>query len=280
MNILTKICIVVLLILVLFASFTFINMATVPQNWYQQYKLKSTEAMLNAQAARFEKLHASRLSQELKAVKAKADSLAADLADARKSRVPDPTETMAAQLKAELQSANTRLAELQLNVDEMSKRNERLLAQLDDSRKTIDDLQKTNRQSVVAITELRSKLEREQRVVHALQRQLQDRDERIAELEKRVDQLLAGAVPGKQGPPVAAANIAGTITAVQGELASINVGAAQGVTKGLKLYIYRNANFVGYLRVDEVDEGEAAGTIIDKQLDPMPGDKVTNDLLK
>ena len=277
MNILTKICVVVLLVLVLFASITFINMATVPQNWRSLYQREKERADLNAQAIRFEKLHATRLSAELKDVLGRADQLARDLADAKKQTVPSPEELRTAELQAEIQAANTRLATLQLNVDAMSQRNDRLAKQLDDSRKTIDGLQKQNRRQATEITQLRGKLERSERVVRALQRQLQDRDERITELEK---QVIQGA--GKTGTdtPPAATRISGTITAVRGELASINIGAAHGLTRGTKLYIYRAASFVGYLRVDEVDEGEAAGTIVDKQLDPVPGDKVTNDLLR
>ena len=278
MNILTKICVVILLVLVMFASFTFVNMATVPQNWRHQYKLMKQQATLNAQEVRFGKLALGRMSQELANVQKRADDVAAELAAVKKDKVPGPEQTLAAELTAKLGTANTQLAELQLTVKAMSDRNDRLIAQLDESRKSIASLQKQNRQAIAEITQVRGKLERSERVVRALQRQLQDRDERIAELEGMLKHGPA-AVPG--GARVAAAaKIAGTITAVREGLASINIGSAQGVSRGLKLYIYRDASFVGYLRIDEVDEGASAGTIVDKQLDPVVGDKVTNDLLK
>ncbi len=279
MNILTKICVVILLVLVLFASFTFVNMATVPQNWRNLYQQKKQEATLNAQAVRYQKLLNTRLSEELKDVRDRADTLAVQLADTKKGLVPGPEDLGVKEMAAQLQAANTRLAELQLNVEAMAKRNDRLVAQLDETRKTVDDLQKLNRRATGEITQLRGKLERSERVVRALQRQLQDRDERIAELEKQLEEGAGVADTARPGAP-ATGHITGTITAVRDGLASINVGSAQGVSRGTKLYIYRDASFVGYLRVDEVDEGEAAGTIIDKQLDPVIGDKVTNDLLK
>jgi len=278
LNILTKICVVILLVLVLFASFTFINMATVPQNWKLQYQQERQKATLNAQAVRFEKLHSSRLGQELEDVKNRLNTVATELAAAKKAKEPNAADILVASLKGEVQTLTTRLTELQNNVEAMSKRNALLVAQLDGGRKVMDDLQKQNRRGTAEITQLRGKLERSERVVRALQRQLQDREERIQELE---GQVLAGG--GKTTPdsrPTAATLISGTLTAVQGELASVNVGSAQGVSRGLKLYIYRGANFVGYLRVDEVDDGESAGTILDKQLDPIVGDKVTSDLLK
>jgi len=279
LNILTKICVVILLVLVLFASFTFINMATVPQNYKVAYEREHNQRMLSDQAVRVEKLAASRLAEELKTVKARADSVASELAEVKKDRVPDPERLRTAALQAAIDAANTRLAQLQENVEAMSKRNEALSGQLDASRKIIADLQKENGRQTGEITQLRGQLEREQRVVQALQRQLMDRDERIAELEQKLRQIALGDV-GDEKAAVTPGKIAGTIKAVRGELASINIGSAQGVTRGLRLYIYRDASFVGHLRIDEVDEGESAGTIVDKQLDPVVGDKVTNDLLK
>ncbi|MGB2824964.1 MAG: hypothetical protein WBF17_28595 [Phycisphaerae bacterium] len=276
MNILTKICVVVLLVLVMFASVTFITMATVPQNWRHRYEQESQRRLLSDQDARFAKLANARAVEELKDVKNRANDLATELADAKKDKVPDAEALRTAALQSAIDAANTRLAELQLNVEAMSKRNEALAGNLDQSREKIDGLQKENRRAAGEITQLRGKLERAERVVAALQRQLMERDERIAELEK---QVIRGPVAEKGAQPVSA-KIAGTITAIRGELASINIGSAHGVVRGLKLFIYRDASFVGYLRVDEVDEGEAAGTIVDKQLDPVEGDKVTNDLLK
>ena len=276
MNILTKICVVVLLVLVLFASVTFINMAAVPENWRHRYDLELQRRLLSDQDARFAKLVNARALEERKDVEKRANDLATELAEARKDKVADPVALRTAALQAAIDAANTRLAELQLNVEAMGKRNEALAGNLDKSREAIAGLQKENRRAAGEITQLRGKLERAERVVAALQRQLMERDERIAELEKHT---VRGAVPEKAGPPVVG-KIAGTVTAVRGELASVNIGSAHGVVRGLKLYIYRDDRFVGYLRVDEVDEGESAGTVVDKQLDPVEGDKVTNDLLK
>jgi hypothetical protein len=271
--------VVILLVLVLFASFTFINMATVPQNWRQLYTLKDQEASLYAQAAREQMLVANNLSNELKALRAKADQFAVDLAEAKKEKVPDPILLQTQALQSGLDAANSTLKELALTVDAMKSRNEKLTEQLDEARKSIASLQKVNRDAIAEITQVRGKLERSERVVQALQSQLRDRDERIVELEKIAS--TAHTTPGEtKAAPPSSATVAGAITSVRGELASINVGSAQGVTRGLKLTIYRGANFVGYLRVDEVDEGEAAGTITDKQLDPTVGDKVTTAVQK
>jgi len=278
LNILTKICVVVLLILVLVASVVFINMATVPQNYRAAYEQEKLRAKLNEQAARTQKLVTNTQAAEIELLKRSRDGLAIQLAELKKGQVPDPTELMVAEITAKLNASNTRLAELQLNVKAMGDRNEVLSKQLEGEWGKIAAMQKANSSLTADMTQLRGELERSKRVVNALERKLQDRQERITELENRAPGAAAGGAAAAAVVPQG--KVTGTITAVRGELASINVGAAQGVTSGQKLYIYRNASFVGYLRLDNVDEGGAAGTIIDKQLDPTVGDKVTNDLMK
>jgi len=79
-------------------------------------------------------------------------------------------------------------------------------------------------------------------------------------------------------PEMPAPSITGTVDSVRGDLVGINIGAAKGIKPGMKLIVYRGTNFVAHLRVQEVDVNQAAGVLTDKQLDPMPGDKVTTSL--
>jgi DNA repair exonuclease SbcCD ATPase subunit len=264
---------------VLVASVVFINMATVPLNYRELYQEQRLQAQLNGQETRTQKLLTNRQVEEINTLKNDKGKLQAENADLKQQLVADPVKIQTQKLTEQILAANTRLAELQLNVDAMGKRNDVLAKQLDDERGKTALLQERIGREATELTQVRGKLERSERVVRALERQLQDRDERIAELEK---QAVGGAAAGGAGAIAAApqGQVTATITAVRGDHASINVGAAQGVARGQKLYIYRNASFVGYLRVDDVDEAQAAGTIVDKQLDPAIGDKVTNDLLK
>ncbi len=279
MNILTKICAVVLLILVLVASVVFINMATVPQNWRMNYEREMMRAQLNEQAVRTQKLLTNRQAEEINALKSDKGTLLTQIAKLEQDKVPNPEGILVRQLTEQNQALSTSLAKLQLDVDAAGKRNELLAKQLDDGRVKTASLQEQIGRNITELTQEVGKRERAERVVRALERQLQDRDERIAELEK---QAVGGAAAGAAGAIAAVpqGQVTATITAVRGDHASINVGVAQGVARGQKLYIYRNASFVGYLRIDEADEAQAAGTIVDKQLDPAIGDKVTNDLLK
>ena len=279
MNILTKICAVVLLILVLVASVVFINMATVPQNWRMNYEREMMRAQLNEQAVRTQKLLTNRQAEEINALKSDKGTLLTQIAKLEQDKVPNPEGILVRQLTEQNQALSTSLAKLQLDVDAAGKRNELLAKQLDDGRVKTASLQEQIGRNITELTQEVGKRERAERVVRALERQLQDRDERIAELEK---QAVGGAAAGAAGAIAAVpqGQVTATITAVRGDHASINVGVAQGVARGQKLYIYRNASFVGYLRIDKADEAQAAGTIVDKQLDPAIGDKVTNDLLK
>jgi hypothetical protein len=279
LNILTKICAVVLLILVLVASVVFINMATVPQNYRQLYEEQRLKAQLNGQDARLQKLVTNRLMEENNALKGERGTLQTQVAELNQRLVPDPPSILVKKLMEQLEAANTMLAKLQLDVKAAGDRNDLLAKQLQDERVKIALLQEQIGRNITELTQEVGKRERAEREVRALEHLLHDRDERIAELEK---QVVGGAASGASGAitVVSQGKVTATITAVRGDHASINVGVAQGVVRGQKLYIYRNASFVGYLRIDEVDEAQAGGLIVDKQLDPTIGDKVTNDLLK
>jgi len=277
LNILTKICVVVLLVLVLVASVVFINMATVPLNYRELYVAAKTEAALASQDARTQKLVANRLTEEVNSLGTEVARLETQLTEAKVAAEPSAADTRTKQLVQQLEEVKTRLGEQALTIKAMGERNTLLSGQLKDARDRIAEQQQKYAEQSGKLTEIAGKLQRSERVVGALEQQLRDRKERIDELEKQLESPGAAAA----GTAIAAAprgQVTGTITAVRGENASINVGAAQGVGLGQKYYIYRNAKFVGYLRIDEVNEGEAAGLVVDKQLDPVIGDKVANNL--
>lgn len=279
MNILTKICVVVLLILVLVASVVFINMATVLPNYRELYEAKKTEAALAKQDARTQKLLTNRLTHEMELLADRNSGLSREVAKLKVDAEPDVESRRTAEIVQKLSDFEAKLEAQALTIKAMGDRNTLLEGQLKQERAQIAKLQEQYAAQTGKLTEVTGELQRSERVVRALEQQLRDREERIAELERQ--KTTPGAAAAEGAVTVAAqSRVNGTVSAVRGETASINVGAAQGVTRGQKYYIYRNATFVGYLRIDEVDEGEAAGTVVDKQLDPVIGDKVTNDLMK
>ena len=57
-------------------------------------------------------------------------------------------------------------------------------------------------------------------------------------------------------------------------MASINIGSAKGIKKGMRLIVFREDNFVAHLQIELVDLNNAAGVIVNKRLEPRKTDKV------
>lgn len=94
------------------------------------------------------------------------------------------------------------------------------------------------------------------------------------EIERLIPLIPASAKKGDK--PVAGPAITGHIRAVSEGIASINVGSANGVKKGMEFVIYRGGKFVGKLKIEEVRADEAGGLIRLGKLKPLPGDRVDN----
>jgi len=123
--------------------------------------------------------------------------------------------------------------------------------------------------------------------------------EQIAALEDRLEKM-ARVAPGQlpdagtvvqagvptaqpsEGPAVSP--IRGEVLSVENNLASINVGYADGVTRGMSFMIYRagtdggaGPTYVATLEVSRVEANQAAGQIVRKNNDIRIGDKVRDD---
>ena len=78
--------------------------------------------------------------------------------------------------------------------------------------------------------------------------------------------------------PVAGTPIRGRILEVDGKLATISVGSADGVQANMTFVIYRGANYIGDLRVTDVEPHRAAGTIVHAQGTPRVDDLVADEV--
>jgi chromosome segregation ATPase len=78
-------------------------------------------------------------------------------------------------------------------------------------------------------------------------------------------------------PPVATAGpkIEGSVTAVKVNIASLNVGLADGVKQDMEFIIYRGGDFVANLKVADVYPSTCAGIITRAQRDVRKGDKAS-----
>ncbi len=276
MNILTKISIVVLLVLILTACVVFVTQATVPANYkllYEQEKVAGGIDRMNARAKMNELLDATAaldtaLTQlkELKLAKAsEVSGLEASLASSR---------AQIAQMLNNNKALASALTGLKNELKTSNDRSGLLTVQLATSRKTNNDLTKENIRLDELVKQAEAGKDRLDKVARV-------NAERSRELEEENEQLRAGGATGRSTaggyvPAVSSEKIIGTITAIKGDLASINIGSAKGVKRNMKLIIHRGPQMVAYLRIADVDIDQAAGVITDRQLEPMTNDKVTN----
>jgi len=273
----------VLVVLVLVATPVFINQATVGPNWKKAYQAKATENAVLSQQCRLAELKVQQLGQERdEAVKRAEEISLTRRQDVEKLQNDlEARRVEVAGLQGELQKANNELVKLRGDLDLVNKRTEQLASQLDESRKKIDALNEENRRLTEDLHKSQADYVNVEKLARVRHEQLVKYEERIKELERKIEDM--GKSPGTaegEGGAASSEQILGTITAVKQDQASVNIGSATGVRSGMKLIIYRGTQFVGYLRVEMVDTNSAAGIVVDKQLDPMQGDKVANVLLK
>ena len=278
MGILTKICIVILVVLVLLACPVFITQATVVPNYRKSYQDMKLQAELARLQSSYDSLAAQRLtvdrdqalaklSQSSSAMQEEVNKLSAALAAERQR---------ATKLQTDMDRIIAELTKLRSDYESNSQRTVMLAEQRDAAFKKIEALSEETRRLGDQFKQAQLDNDRQTQIVRTLREQLVERDDRIKQLEQQIGPGAAAAEAVK--PVTAETKISGTVTAVKGDLASINVGSAKGIKQGMQLIIYRGASYVAKLRVDEVDAGASAGMILDKALDPLQGDKVADSL--
>ena len=283
MSILTKISVVILVVASLVASVVFTALATVQPNWkhsfnqerqaYGRLEGRCQEYMASAVQARTKLTNASSdySSKHATAV----DNLYAEQNKSRQLAIRNAEFASNATIFA------TKLTELQRTVDKNLVTLQQYKTERDEARKT---LTATSKQSSTLVDELANV----QSINEQLQLNLKGAREAAAELQAllvqkddTIDKLRrSGAKTGTvaTGEVLSGDPITGTITAVDNQLIAINVGSANGVEKGMKLIVYRGGTFVGQIRIQQVKLDESVGLVIDKKMNPQPGDKATTRL--
>jgi hypothetical protein len=278
--ILTKISIVVLVVLILLACPVFITQATVGPAYRQAYDRQEREKELLAQSVRASELVlkqatlerdrlAAALTQDRLAMQTEIDQLRADLSAAQQR---------SAKLDNDLSLINGELAKLRADYQSNTERTKTLTQQRDEAFTKVQTLNDETRRLTDMLKQTQLDMDRQGAIIKTLREQLVERDDRLRQLEQQYG--VAAARPASAPAAAVRSNVPinGTVTSVQGDLASINVGSAKGVKPGMQLIIYRGSEYVAKLRVDQVDVGQSAGVVSDKRLDPLQGDKVTDRL--
>lgn len=278
MSILTKISIVILLVLVLLACPVFITQATVHPNYKDAYLKQLERSGVAEMSEKSAKLALNNTITE----RDEAVQVLNNLKLQKQGEIGDLKAALAtlnirnAELTNDLTTLTTKVAGLDGGLKKLNDRTELLASQLAAARKEIDarTTENINLTDLLKQAEAEKSRQNEAARVHA---------EQIYALDEEINKLKAAGVTGRPGEeviPTADQPIEGTVTTVRGDIASINIGSAHGVKRNMKLVIYRGAQLVGWLRIEDVDISQAAGIIINKVLDPMQNDKVTDSLTR
>lgn len=280
MSILTKISVVVLVFLVVVSSVVFLTMAATIPNYRDLYETSLQKLAGLESEKEQDKLAARRLTTER-------DQLSESLANLRNTSTAQER-TLARQLAAEKEAnaaVQTKLGSMDIHLVTIEKRLETQLERNDALSKTLET-ERTEKHELAGrirglsdeLSKMKIERERTDRELEYVNRLLEDAEERnrtlVEQIRTRQGGYSAPTASTDRPRSVQAPAVAGTITGLRGELASINVGSAKGVQNGMEMMIYRGGDFVAYLQVQDVQASTAAGIIVKKRLDPMVGDKV------
>ena len=287
MNILTKICVVLLALLTVGGGVIFSRKAMVDPNWMDAYeKEKQAKILAEVDAANANRA-LSRAQIDITDLRAKLTQTSGKLQEdinSLKGQI-DQKDQLIGKLEDNKSVFLTELEGLRTLVQQVELRRKLLADQLKALDAKYDKVQAEYTATQNSLAEALAQIDRDAGEERVLREQLVQREEEIKTLEERL-QLLGGAeaAAAEDTPaadPVAVTTLVGTITAVQADgLASINIGRVKGVRKGMKMYVYRGSDFVGHLRIDEVDDDESAGVLFDVRegMRVQQGDKVTTSL--
>jgi len=282
LDILTKICVVVLVVLNLLAVPVFLKGILVPENYkfmYEQAQAQSDANALTATSAKRAYQGAAEenltLQKVLQASEAKYQEQLLDLTNQLESE-----QLKSVDLGAKFASINLQMVDLNSNYQRYIDRAELFSDRISQQQSMIDRL---TSESVDLYDQLKQKTadyERIGLIAKGLRERISELQETIDEQARQIEGMRVGGpgvptVTRTLQPVKAEPIINGTVTAVTADnLASINIGSANGVKRGMEMVVMRGSELVGYLRIEEVDLTASAGIIVEKILTPAQGDKV------
>jgi len=278
LSILTKICVVILVLVALLACPVFITQATLIPDYRSALLKERQRSMRNLQQATHAELALGLANQQLGQLrrdsKAQADTARATISELLADK--GALRTLIAGKQNTIEGMTAERANLLQLLDSVDKRAKRLSNQTATARDKIDALTKETTRLSEMLTTSDSKLEMAIKLARVWEERSADLDIKISKLEGELDRLRRGGAvaterPSEFPPP---RDLVGTIVAVESPIASINIGKAAGVKKGMKLLIRRGGRLVGYIRITLVNPDEAAGTLLDLQMPVERGDKV------
>lgn len=270
---------VVLVVLVLFASGPFIQQAVTGPDWKQKWQDEEKRAEVAETSARNNMLNAQVYQRYYEEGQRRAGAEAQEYLDkiAAKNVEISRLTSQLADRAGEVRKLAAFNEAFEIDLKAQIALNKGILSQLDSMRVENGKLNDQLRQAQHTIKEEQTNREILTRSVKVLQEQIVEKNNRIAELN---DQLASGGATVGTGKPVAATGVKidATVTAVKNDLASLNIGSASGVRKDMEFIIYRGENFVAHLRIADVGVADSTGIVLEKMREPKVGDKASTNL--
>jgi len=281
-NILTKICIVVLVLLSVFSGVVFSHQALVGPKYKLAYEREQQQRMVLETNLHNARLAHGDAQDELADLRIRLEQTSGELQGKIQSLMVELTDknSLIDQLEDNYDQLVLRLDGLKGSLDLSESQRKLMAEQLKELDTKYDRMQAeyTSVQNHLAAAQAR--IERDAGEIRVLREQIVQREEEIELLVAKV-QSLGGVTEAEEVVVYTPEDLTATITAVQANgLASINIGQVNGVREGMVMYIYRGSDFVGHLRIEEVDDSASAGVIFEVRegMSVQQGDKVTSQL--
>lgn len=286
MSILTKICVVLVLVVSVAASGAFLRIVTVQRSWKDAYNKQKDRADVADLTAANDKIALQKKVAELETARGESRDHVKALADEKAAHAADKAAAAQASTVqlAQYDVLNASLTKLQKDLEASLAMKTQLLAEkaalgkaLKLANEATRGLKKEFDEASVQIRRLTVMVQHYALLIKDLRAET---TELRAELSRRPPEVIAGkgtaGAPAPVTPPGQA--VSGKVTAVHDGVASINIGRAKGIKEKMMLKVFRGGKFVSHLRIDLVEPDSAAGVILDKKLDVVQGDEVATDL--
>ncbi len=180
-------------------------------------------------------------------------------------------EGLARRLSNQLQVAQTGWKEAGDELDKIEKRSMQL------ERRNLDLNERVNEQTaqIVVLVQKQHLLEQQINILRDESSKVAGGGSRSATPEAISSTSMVGVRPATKSASVTP--IRGRILEVQGSLATISVGSADGVREGMVFVIYRGRDYIADLEVSDVEPGLAAGRIMRAKTMPRTSDMVMDE---
>jgi len=281
---LTKILIVLMSLFSIFLCGIVVTYVSTAQNYKALYeetssKLSASEKMTESYQKELEEKKLAieelndRLDRQIAKLQAEKSELTDELKNVERSKIA---------LDEKVQNLATAALKFEETVGGMENSLKTTRADLDKARAEGIKLTKN-------LNEITASLEQKMAQLDSLDAEKKRLLEEKAKLEEQLSGTVYGSPPAAFEPVtivpdtaiiaeeviVSSISVDGVITAVEGKLATISVGAADGVQKGMLFHVIRNEAFVCDIKITEVDQDVAAGNLQLVQQPPRVGDSVS-----